>query len=56
MVEDSNGGTNKANVVSKPNHLKGKNNNKKHFENFIGKSKAIQGQERSCFRNHQGQL
>ena len=32
VVEESNGGTNKANVVSKPNHLKGKNNNKKkHF-------------------------
>ena len=29
MVEESNGGTNKANVVSKANHPRGKNNNDK---------------------------
>ena len=40
MVEESNGGTNKTNVVSKPNHLKGKNNNnKKHSGNFMGPTK-----------------
>ena len=39
-MEESNGETNKANVVSKPNHLKGKNNNnKKHFRKFMGPTK-----------------
>ena len=39
MVEESNGGTNKANVISKPNHLKGKNNNKNNSVNFMGPNK-----------------
>ena len=35
-MEEPNGGTNKANVVSKPNQLKGKNNKKKKYsKNFL---------------------
>ena len=53
VVKESNGGTNKANVVSKPNHLKGKNNNnKKNFGNFMGPNKnqkQFKGKKGSCF-------
>ena len=53
VVKESNGGTNKANVVSKPNHLKGKNNNnKKNFGNFMGPNKnqkQFKGKKGPCF-------
>ena len=40
VMEEFNGGTNKANVVSKVNHLKGKNNNdKKHSRNLWAPTK-----------------
>ena len=38
MVEETNGGTNKANAVSKPNHPKCKKK-KKHSRNFMGLTK-----------------
>ena len=51
--EEFNGGTNKANVVSKPNHLKCKNNNnKKHSEKFMGPNKnqkQFKGNKGPCF-------
>ena len=52
-MEESNDRTNKENIVSKPNHFKGKNNNNKYFfREFYGpqqKSKAMQGQESPMF-------
>ena len=52
-MEDSNGRTNEANMVSKPNHFKGKNNNKKNLSrNFMGPNKnqkQFKGEKGPCF-------
>ena len=51
VVEESNGGSNKASVVSKPNHPKCKNN-KRHFGNFMGlnkNQKQFKGKKGPCF-------
>ncbi|RVW44269.1 Retrovirus-related Pol polyprotein from transposon TNT 1-94 [Vitis vinifera] len=53
MVEESNGGTNKANAVSKANHPKGKNNNnKKNSGNYMSPKKnqeQFKGKKGLCF-------
>ncbi|RVW62312.1 Retrovirus-related Pol polyprotein from transposon TNT 1-94 [Vitis vinifera] len=53
MVEESNGGTNKANAISKANHPKGKNNNnKKNFGNYMSPKKnqeQFKGKKGPCF-------
>ena len=51
MVEESNDRTNKANMVSKPNHFNGKNNNKYFFGNFMGPNKnqkQFKGKKGQC--------
>ncbi|XP_019075962.1 uncharacterized protein LOC109122729 [Vitis vinifera] len=53
MVEESNGGTNKANAVSKANHPRGKNNNdKKNSRNYMSPKKnqeQFKGKKDPCF-------
>ncbi|RVW62250.1 Retrovirus-related Pol polyprotein from transposon TNT 1-94 [Vitis vinifera] len=53
MVEESNGGTNKANAVSKANHPRGKNNNdKRNSENYMSpkkNQKQFKGKKGPCF-------
>ncbi|RVW71441.1 hypothetical protein CK203_057560 [Vitis vinifera] len=53
MVEESNGGTNKANAVSKANHPKGKNNNdKRNSGNYMSPKKnqeQFKGKKGPCF-------
>ena len=53
VVEESNDRTNKGNIVSKPNHFKGKNNNNKYFfRNFMGPNKnqkRCKGKKGPCF-------
>uniref|UniRef100_F6GYP6 CCHC-type domain-containing protein n=1 Tax=Vitis vinifera TaxID=29760 RepID=F6GYP6_VITVI len=53
MVEESNGGTNKANAVSKANHLRGKNNNdKRNSGNYMSPKKnqeQFKGKKGLCF-------
>ncbi|KAL6350507.1 hypothetical protein AAG906_019154 [Vitis piasezkii] len=53
MVEESNGGTNKANAVSKANHPRGKNNNnKKNSGNYMSPKKnqeQFKGKKGPCF-------
>ncbi|KAL6313819.1 hypothetical protein AAG906_010238 [Vitis piasezkii] len=53
MVEESNGGTNKANAVSKANHPRGKNNNdKKNSRNYMSPKKnqeQFKGKKGPCF-------
>ncbi|RVW81286.1 Retrovirus-related Pol polyprotein from transposon TNT 1-94 [Vitis vinifera] len=53
MVEESNGGTNKANAVSKVNHPRGKNNNdKKNSRNYMSPKKnqeQFKGKKGPCF-------
>ena len=52
-MEESNDRTNKSNMVLKPNHFKGKNNNnKKIFGNCMGPNKnqkQFNGKKGSCF-------
>ena len=51
-MEESNDRTNKANMVSKPNHFKGKNNNKYFSGNFMGPNKIqkqFKGNKGPCF-------
>ncbi|RVW24418.1 Retrovirus-related Pol polyprotein from transposon TNT 1-94 [Vitis vinifera] len=51
MVEESNGGTNKANAVSKANHPRGKNN-KRNFRNYMSPKKnqeQFKGKKGPCF-------
>ncbi|RVX02495.1 Retrovirus-related Pol polyprotein from transposon TNT 1-94 [Vitis vinifera] len=53
MVEESNGGTNKANAISKANHPRGKNNNnKKNSGNYMSPKKnqeQFKGKKGPCF-------
>ncbi|RVW79629.1 Retrovirus-related Pol polyprotein from transposon TNT 1-94 [Vitis vinifera] len=53
MVEESNGGTNKANAVSKANHPRGKNNNdKRNSGNYMSPKKnqeQFKGKKGPCF-------
>ncbi|RVW54011.1 Copia protein [Vitis vinifera] len=52
MVEESNGGTNKANVVSKANHPRGKNNDKRNSGNYMSPKKnqeQFKGKKGPCF-------
>ncbi|KAL6335999.1 hypothetical protein AAG906_003626 [Vitis piasezkii] len=53
MVEESNGGTNKANAISKANHPRGKNNNdKRNFGNYMSPKKnqeQFKGKKGLCF-------
>uniref|UniRef100_F6H3T4 ABC transporter G family member 40 n=1 Tax=Vitis vinifera TaxID=29760 RepID=F6H3T4_VITVI len=53
MVEESNGGTNKANAISKANHTRGKNNNnKKNSGNYMSPKKnqeQFKGKKGPCF-------
>uniref|UniRef100_F6GYN1 CCHC-type domain-containing protein n=2 Tax=Vitis vinifera TaxID=29760 RepID=F6GYN1_VITVI len=53
MVEESNGGTNKANAVSKANHPRGKNNNdKRNSGNYMSPKKNqehFKGKKGPCF-------